>query len=215
MSKYHPDNIMLLDYAAGNLPPAQALAIAVHLFLCHHCRLQVAALNQLGGELLDSTAPQGDVGITDFDSLMAHIETAPVVSQPQPAARKPGNPLLRYLPASLDQLPWKKQSSEISKFDLTSALAITGFQVNLQKIKAGARVPHHTHKGEEITVILSGGFSDELGVYHAGDFVSRDGQHRHSPTALQNEDCICLTVLDAPIKFTGPLYRLLNPFMAW
>lgn len=124
------------------------------------------------------------------------------------------NPLEGYLPAELNDLAWHHQTREISKFDLTALLGVKGFQVGLQKIKAGARVPRHTHEGFEYTVILRGGFSDELGVYHAGDFISRDTSHHHSPTALQNEDCICLTVLNAPLKFTG-WYRILNPFMRW
>lgn len=214
MSMYHPDNIMLLDYAAGNLSLPQALAVATHLFLCHRCRQQVSQLNQLGGALLEH-APQTNTQVASFDELMAHIETAPAAAEPAPAPKTAKNPLLRYLPDSLDALAWKKQTSDISKYDLTQQLNIQGYQVTLQKIKAGARVPTHTHKGEEITVVLCGGFSDELGVYHAGDFIARDASHRHAPTALQNEECICLTVLDAPIKFVGPFYRLLNPFMAW
>lgn len=212
MTMHHPDDIMLMDYAAGNLPMAPALAVATHLFLCHRCRQQVSRLNQLGGALLEHTAAT-NTQVAGFDELMAHIEQAPASETAQVAPRGRKNPLLRYLPTSLDKLDWQKQTREIGKFDLTKHLRVEGFQVALQKIKAGARVPTHTHKGEEITVILSGGFSDELGVYHAGDFIARDGSHQHSPTALQNEDCICLTVLDAPIRFVGPLYRLLNPFM--
>src|SRR5690606_24367164 len=114
----------------------------------------------------------------------------------------------------LERLDWRQQTKEIGKFDLSRLIKVPGFQVALQRIAAGARVPTHTHGGTELTVILSGGFSDELGVYHAGDFIARDPSHKHSPTALQNEDCICLTVLDAPIKFTG-WQRLFNPFMHW
>ncbi len=210
MSMHHPDDIMLLDYAAGNLAMAPSLAVATHLFLCQRCRQQVNRLNQLGGAMLEHTA--ANTQVAGFDELMAHIEQTPSeVSQPAPRARQ--NPLLRYLPDSLEKLGWQKQTREIAKYDLTKQLRVKGFQVVLQKIRAGARVPTHTHRGEEITVILSGGFSDELGVYHAGDFIARDGSHQHSPTALQNEDCICLTVLDAPIRFVGPLYRLLNPFL--
>jgi putative transcriptional regulator len=30
---------------------------------------------------------------------------------------------------------------------------------------------------------------------------------------VQSEDCICLAVLDAPLKFTGWQYRWMNPFL--
>lgn len=222
MSAYHPDDMTLMNYAAGSCSVPESLAVAMHLCFCHDCRQHVKNLNHLGGALLETIKPAS----TDddaFDLLMASLEPhdhsapAKVKMEPTSADRITQhfiNPLLRYLPTSLVDLPWQKQTKEISKFDLTSLVNVKGFQVALQKINAGAKVPKHTHKGFEYTVILSGGFSDELGVYHEGDFIARNASHKHSPTALQNEDCICLTVLNAPLKFTG-WYRVLNPFMAW
>lgn len=222
MSAYHPDDMTLMNYAAGSCSIPESLAVAMHLCFCHDCRQHVKNLNHLGGALLETIKPAS----TDedaFETLMASLEphdhSAPVKMKMEStpsdrAIQHFTNPLLRYLPTSLADLPWQRQTKEISKFDLTSLINVKGFQVALQKISAGAKVPTHTHKGFEYTVILSGGFSDELGVYHAGDFIARDASHKHSPTALQNEDCICLTVLNAPLKFTG-WYRVLNPFMAW
>jgi len=37
--------------------------------------------------------------------------------------------------------------------------------------------------------------------------------HDHQPVALHGEDCITLSVLDAPVRLTGRLTRLLNPFI--
>lgn len=231
MSAHHPDDITLLDYSAGSLSIAQALAVSVHLCFCNHCRVQLKKLNSIGGVLLENAKP-ASLDDDSFDALMSKIEDesalqhqaipvepSQVVANAIQKAKAPTkesytNPLTRFLPASLKDLPWQQQTREIAKFDLTEMLQVKGFQVTLQKIAAGAKVPVHTHKGTELTVILSGGFSDELGVYHSGDFVARDASHKHSPTALKNEDCICLTVLDAPIKFTG-WQRIFNPFMAW
>jgi len=222
MSAYHPDDMTLMNYAAGSCSIPESLAVAMHLCFCHDCRQHVKNLNHLGGALLETIKPAS----TDedaFEALMASLEPhdhsapAKVKMEPTPSDKITQhfvNPLLRYLPSSLADLPWQRQTKEISKFDLTSLINVKGFQVALQKISAGAKVPKHTHKGFEYTVILSGGYSDELGVYHEGDFIARDASHKHSPTALQNEDCICLTVLNAPLKFTG-WYRVLNPFMAW
>jgi putative transcriptional regulator len=214
MNAAHPDEMTLMNYAAGSLNIPQALVVRVHLGFCLQCRLQARQLNQVGGAMFEKISPaSSDEG--EFDKLMEKIES----EQVQPALtansenENSSNPVLRYLPAPLEQLPWQRQTNEIFKFDLTRLLNVPGFQVVLQKIKAGARVPAHTHKGFEYTVILSGSFSDELGVYHVGDFIARDTSHKHSPTALLNEDCICLTVLSAPLKFTG-WQRIFNPFMA-
>ncbi|WP_027329310.1 ChrR family anti-sigma-E factor [Marinimicrobium agarilyticum] len=230
MSAHHPDDLTLLDYSAGSLGLAQALAVSVHLGYCNQCQSQLRKLNALGGVLLEETTP-ASVGANDdqipeqnhsqmeelnksFEALMARIESEPV-EPPKRESTGFHNPLERYLPASLDELNWQQQTREIAKFDLTNVVDMGSARVALQKIKAGAKVPVHTHRGNELTVVLKGGFSDELGVYHAGDYIARDPSHKHSPTALQNEDCVCLTVLDAPMKFTGPLMRWLNPLFAW
>ncbi len=222
MSAHHPDDILLLDYSAGSLSPPLALATAVHLSYCRSCREQLKKLNAVGGVLLEEATP-ASLDESTFDQLMSKIDAQPkadLEQNSQPSARAASvngytNPLNRYLTEPLDQLEWIQQTREIGKYDLTDKLKVRGFKVALQKIKAGAKVPTHTHKGTEVTIVLQGSFSDELGVYHQGDFVARDPSHKHSPRAMQNEDCICLTVLDAPLKFTGPFMRLLNPFMSW
>jgi putative transcriptional regulator len=222
MSAYHPDDMILMNYAAGSSSIPESLVVAMHLFFCHDCRQHVKNFNHLGGALLETIKP-ASTNDDEFDTLMESLEphdhsasiNVKIKSTPgDKITQHFTNPLLRHLPASLADLPWQRQTKEISKFDLSSLINTNGFQVALQKINAGAKVPKHTHKGIEYTVILSGGFSDELGVYHEGDFIARDASHKHSPTALQNEDCICLTVLNAPLKFTG-WYRILNPFIAW
>lgn len=221
MSCYHPDDMTLMDYTAGSLSIPQALAISVHLCACHECRQLVKNFNHLGGALLETIKP-ASIDDAGFDALLASLQAnrntaAQVKKDAAPsdnAIHHFSNPLLRYLPTALADLRWQRQTKEISKFDLTSLINVKGFQVALQKIKAGAKIPTHTHRGFEYTVILSGGFSDEFGVYHEGDFIARDASHKHSPTALQNEDCICLTVLNAPLKFTG-WYSVLNPFLVW
>ncbi|MDO3386731.1 ChrR family anti-sigma-E factor [Gilvimarinus sp. SDUM040013] len=214
MSNHHPDDITMLDYAAGTLPMAQSLAVAAHLFLCETCRTRTTQLNTLGGAVLEQSSPQ-QIKVQEFDRFMDGIDDESVAAKAAVPKAKNGNPLAKILPERFSDINWRQQTKEIAEYDLTKSLGLKGYRVALQKIKAGARVPEHTHKGRELTVILSGGFSDELGVYHEGDFVSRDATHQHTPTALQNEDCICLTVLDAPIRFTGPLLRWLNPLFAW
>ncbi len=217
MSRCHPETSLLLSYNAGNLSSAQALAVRVHLSYCHQCRQQLRQFTPLGGALLEQLTPASlDEG--GFEQLMAQLDSNSGSEQTEPTRPEPkpvsSNPLLKYLPAPLAQLNWQRQTPSIFKFDLSKVINVPSFQVALQKIAAGAQVPTHTHKGLEYTVVLCGGFSDELGVYHPGDFIARNPSHTHSPRALQNEDCICLTVLGAPIKFTG-WQRIFNPFIAW
>jgi putative transcriptional regulator len=87
------------------------------------------------------------------------------------------------------------------------------YSVALQRVEPGCKVPRHDHRGLEFTVVLSGSFSDEFGVYGDGDFMLREPGQRHLPLAAQNEECICLTVQQAPVRFTGWFWRCLNPLL--
>ncbi len=54
---YHITEETLLSYAAGMLAEAPAVAVAAHLPGCARCRSAVAALEIVGGTLLDEIAP--------------------------------------------------------------------------------------------------------------------------------------------------------------
>ena len=44
------------------------------------------------------------------------------------------------------------------------------YELALHKIDAGGKVPDHDYRGQEITVVLKGSFSDEDGVYQPETF---------------------------------------------
>ena len=64
------------------------------------------------------------------------------------------------------------------------------------------------NKGDEITVILRGSFSDREDKYAVGDFIVRTRRETHRPVASQDQDCLCLTTLDEPIEMSNWLLRL-------
>jgi putative transcriptional regulator len=74
-------------------------------------------------------------------------------------------------------------------------------------------IPMHTHRGREYTLVLAGGFKENGSQYGVGDFTLRDASDVHRPVVDSDEECVCLIVLDAPIKLTGILGRLVNPFL--
>jgi putative transcriptional regulator len=80
-------------------------------------------------------------------------------------------------------------------------------------IPAGAAVPDHGHHGNELTMVLQGGFSDEYDHFLRGDVEIADEDINHTPIADVGEDCICLAVTDAPLKFSGLMPRLLQPLL--
>ncbi|WP_332308091.1 zf-HC2 domain-containing protein, partial [Elstera litoralis] len=57
MPHFHPPESLLIDYAAGTLPEAISLLVATHLTYCPTCRKEMAALEAVGGAMLDSLPP--------------------------------------------------------------------------------------------------------------------------------------------------------------
>ena len=74
-------------------------------------------------------------------------------------------------------------------------------------------MPVHTHASSELTLVLAGGFTDQFGHFLRGDLAEADASVEHRPVADPGEDCLCLAVTDGPMRLTGPLGRLINPFL--
>jgi len=209
----HPELSLLTEYAAGTLPLAQAACVAAHMNYCRQCRHAVSRLEELGAAMFD--AREGEpVGEALLEAVLARLDDAPPLRYARPgqaAVSKTPAILQRLMSGQFTDLAWKKITRSLSISYLKTG--DPNYEFALYHIKAGGRIPEHTHRGSEMTLILEGGFSDAQGSYHQGDFIFREACDVHAPTALQSEDCICLAVLDAPLKFTDWKYRVMNPFL--
>ena len=211
---HHPGEDLLLEYASGIQREPVALLIATHLALCAQCRDQTRRLEALGGALLEQLAPEA-VAKDSFARLLARLdepEAAPEArSAPGPADR-PGlpQPLRGYIGGSLNRLKWRRLGP-IAEASLLTDCA--GFTTRLVRLRAGAGALSHTHEGIELTLVLEGGFKDASGHYLRGDVELADSAVDHRPVADADVDCLCLAVADAPLRLTGRLGRLLNPFV--
>ena len=112
--------------------------------------------------------------------------------------------------AASEGLVWKKLAGGINQ-----ALVRLDDETQCEFIymTPGSQVPVHRHQGSEVTLVLDGSFSDELGHYRASDFVVRSKEHMHRPAS--DEGCLCFAVLDSPLTFTKGLARLMNPFLEY
>ncbi|TVR96743.1 MAG: cupin domain-containing protein [Rhodospirillales bacterium] len=221
MINHHPPLELLFDYAAGTLPEPVALAVATHASMCPACRDEISAVEALGGALLETLEPVA-MSATSLDAVLARLdepEATPVTVSAARAASGvasflPG-PLRRYLgevlPGGWDRLPWRRVTRSLEELRLP--MSVQGFKASLMRLAPGSTVPVHTHRGQEFTLVLAGGFSDETGEYLPGDFACKDQTHVHRPVVDTDEPCISLVVLDAPLKLTGMMGRLVNPFI--
>ena len=219
MIKHHPSTALLTDYPVGSLSVAPAVSVTTHLKYCQQCRDSVGSLKQLGGALLCEAEPaqiSSDLLTQTLDRLdadegeMALAEGASEVHEFELSDELKGIPeyLNQFLPRN--GLNWRKLSSSVTVAPIS--VGETRYELALHKICAGGQTPVHDHNGVEYTVVLKGSFSDEDGMYSEGDFLTREPGDIHRPFATQHEDCICLSVLEAPIRLKG-LGRVLNPFM--
>ena len=219
MIKHHPSTALLTEYTVGSLSVAPAVSITTHLKYCQQCRDSVGSLKQLGGALLCEAEPaqiSNNLLSRTLDRLdadeneMALAEGASEVQEFELSDELKGIPeyLNQFLPRN--GLNWRKLSSSVTVAPIS--VGETRYELALHKICAGGQTPVHDHNGVEYTVVLKGSFSDEDGMYNEGDFLTREPGDIHRPFATQHEDCICLSVLEAPIRLKG-LGRVLNPFM--
>lgn len=214
MPRHHIDREMLLDYAAGSLPEAPALVVASHLACCAPCRDETAGIERLGGALLEAT-DQAAVSVDSLARILDRLDVAePAPAEPaidaESRAVMPG-PLRRFVGRNLRELSWRRIGPRMEEAVL--ATASPEFKTSLLRIAAGARIPVHTHGGNEYTLVLRGGIIDADKEYRRGDVMAMNQTDEHRPAAAPDDICICLAVLDAPVRLTGRLLRFLNPFL--
>jgi putative transcriptional regulator len=212
---HHPSEAYLLDYVAGSMPEPMALLVATHLALCPRCRRDAKELEELGGALLEELdpAPLAEDGLArvfdrlesegdDADELEPRIGAAGELDLPEPLRSCIGGPLA--------SLSWRR----LGPLGQASLLPdYPGMTTRLLSIRAGTAMPSHTHEGSELTLVLRGAFHDKTGHYLRGDVAEADGEVDHRPVVDDDADCLCLAVTDAPLKLTGRLGRLVNPFV--
>ncbi|NND69893.1 MAG: transcriptional regulator [Halioglobus sp.] len=212
MSKHHPEQDLLTEYAAGALPLAQSACVTIHVERCNQCARQVGQMTELGASLFESLEP-APVGDAQLNAVLARLDEETPLAYDNSRDEQEGAPaiLQRLMRGDFSDLSWKNIGSSLRISHLKTGDPHHEFA--LYHIRAGGRIPNHTHRGHEMTLVLQGGFSDADGSYHEGDFLFRGPDDNHAPTALQSEDCICLAVLDAPLKFTDWRFRWMNPFL--
>ncbi len=225
MILHHPDANLLAEYANGTLDWAPSLCVAAHLQLCTECRNRYQQLTALAGWHLEQAKPEA-LAPDSFARLISRLgSAAPVATRssalaaassdasPDPqAAELPATQLpaliQKLLPPSLR---WQQSAPGLQTCRLATGQRV--YEVALQRIERGGQIYEHDHQGMEMTLVLSGRFSDAEGLYQPGDFVVRLPGDTHRPMATQDQDCLCFTVCAAPVKLTGLVGKLLNPFL--
>jgi len=214
---HHPSDALLLDYASGPLGETWSLAVATHLALCPKCRRDLSHMEAMGGNLLDTVSPE-PLAEDALDAVMARLDNPAEEydERRQPVPKDNSKPVLpqplrEYLGCDLDDLLWQRLGLGAYQLRIPTGDEMT--TARLLRIPAGRPVPEHSHRGLELTLVLSGAFSDATGHYARGDFQEADESLEHQPHAAPGEDCICLAVTDAPLRFKSFAVRIVQPLL--
>ena len=217
MISRHPESDLLVEYVSGSLSVAPCISVTTHLQYCKQCSDSVESLGEIGGALL-TTAKAVPVSDELFDRIIENLDSLAEEEPSDGLLRQCSDAISTQLPEFVqrllpdEELDWRRLSPSVKVAPIS--VGEETYELALHRIDAGGRAPEHDHLGKEITVVLTGSFSDEDGVYQAGDFLVRQPGDTHRPFAARNQECICLSVLEAPIRLTG-IKRVLNPFLSF
>lgn len=217
MIKFHPSAEQLTDFAAGVMLPANALMVSAHCDMCSKCQASVDARTEQMAKIM-----QSETSSEHTDNKLADM-LAEIIAQPRsssPSAYVSDNRQIELdgrfftVPRTLARYTqrlgnWSKLVGKIWQ----APVEIGGDQVaNFIFMENGGRVPEHTHRGNELTLVINGEFSDGLQDYDSGDFIAMNGDDVHQPYSNATEGCLVFTILDKPLHFTSGVARMINPF---
>lgn len=211
--KHHLTDDLLMGYAAGTLPEAFSLVVATHVSLCDECRARLASYEAVGGAVLEETS---DCAMAEdsFAATMRLIAKMPADERIETDGAGLDHlfpkPLRDYVGGDVEAVHWKSVAGKVRQAVLPTSRDAS---VRLLYIPAGMAMPDHGHKGTELTMVLQGAFQDEDGLFARGDVEVADEEMEHTPVAAPGPDCICLVATDAPLKFSGFLPRIAQPFI--
>jgi len=213
---HHPDDATLVSYAAGALPESFETLVACHLQFCTRCKQRIREAEDIGAALFEASEPVDASGRDDFfTQLMQEPDISPantVVSEDSTGVMRQHAfpaPLKQLLEHGDIGLSWRRLVPGIQQIKMETRDG----GLRLLRIQPGMSIPIHTHHGSEMTLILGGSYSDELGRFTSGDVADLDPTIEHQPMTDGSMPCICLVATDAPMKFQGFLPKLLQPFV--
>ncbi|MGE0803760.1 MAG: ChrR family anti-sigma-E factor [Lautropia sp.] len=211
--EHHPDDSLLIGFAAGTLDHGQHVAIATHLVSCPRCRAFMHAMERVGGEVLSGLAPAAM-----SPGALAAVESRLTAPAPAPVAPRASTVTEQEIPAlptfvrhyRFGSWKWLAPAVHLRPIVLPHA---SETRVFLLRSGPGTRMLPHSHTGLEMTCVLSGAFSQDGAHYGPGDFDMGDDTIEHRPVVEEGQDCLCLVAMRGELELHGWLGRLMQPFV--
>lgn len=165
------------------------------------------AKEEVAGYFLDKIEPT----TVSEDLWMKVLNKAQIKKQSR--INTPTDPFLNQLPVSLQVHLADKKIKWKSFKDVKIATILpkdNNEKLELIHVMPGAKIPQHTHEGNESFLVLHGSYSDEYGSYEQGTVQVRSDDHHHTPIGHTQTGCVGLAYTHGKIKFSGKFGKLLN-----
>ena len=213
--RHHPSETTLISYAAGALPAAIAGLVACHATLCPECRPKIRRLKIVGALLLETieAEPAGETEVSRAVSRFAQTNIVPMPRADRPSDPMLPAPLALYLGMTSDEIPWKTLVRGLRQYKVR--LPKGSGEIRLLRARPRLRLPKHSHRGMELTMVLKGAYRDETGEYHRGDVSDLHVDIEHQPKVMSDDECICIVASEAPARYSELIPRLLQPIMGF
>lgn len=207
MITHHPDPSSLMSCSAGSMPEPLAAVMAAHISLCPLCRKKLSHLESLGTLMFSSLPPTELAGCRPVAAAAAEPDTA---SRRVCARGELPDAVVEVLRPTGKALPWRRIGLGLWVLPIPLSEGVVG-KLTLVKVAPGVAIPEHGHSGSELTIILDGAYTDELGTFKVGDVADIDDTVEHRPVAHSDQGCICLTATEGRSQFKGLMARLIAP----
>lgn len=209
MQQTHPDWLceLLAGYAAGTLSRPLHTLVAGQLELSPAHRTFVAQLEATRGAQLQGQEP---APLVSRDARLQDIfaSACPAPSM-VPASSICPHSIEAYLGHSWQDVRWRRLMPGIKEYRIQEN---EGLAVSMVWTSAGMSIPDHGHDGDEYTLVLTGGFTDNSGAYSRGDISYVDSAFSHNPVIMNDSDCVAFIVSSGQNVFSNPLLRLVQRF---
>ena len=217
MISFHPSSQDLQSFSAGNCEPTLALMVSAHVDMCSQCQQDFIEIqSEMAGEFITQPLQVHSLN-NQYYNMMSKITDLPILDKIPPEFSNTSieldgkffelpRALRRYVKntGNWSRLVGKLWQAPVDLGDIGKA--------NFMYMEKGGRVPEHTHKGNEMTLVIDGQFGDGIAHYDCGDFTVMDNKHNHFPHSEADDGCLVFTIVDQPLHFTSGVARLLNPF---
>jgi len=211
---HHLNDETLLDYSNGSLTTSMETLVACHLTMCPYCRNRSQLTDDVGGQMLSTQQPASTR--LSAAELLKQSRNMPAITVTKKTNEVGDSsvprPLGRLLPGPLESLEWRAIAPGIKQYTLNDQPRREG-AFKLLRLEPGSVLSAHTHKERELTYVIRGSYSDEIGHFKAGDIADLDDHVEHRPVVGDEEVCYALIATDSPVKYTTVLGKIMQPFV--